>query len=112
MDFNEYQKLAKRIMKAEGNTHDLLIARMALGVSGEAGEVAEKVKKYLRGDMTFMETREAVSKEIGDTFWYLAMLCTSEYGFNLDFNWIAEENIKKLADRKKRGKLKGSGDSR
>ena len=112
MEFNEYLKLAKRTMKAEGNTHDLLIARMALGVSGEAGEIAEKVKKYMRKDKNFMETREVVSKEIGDTLWYLAMLCTFEYGFNLDFNMIAEENIKKLADRQKRGKIKGSGDER
>lgn len=112
MDINEYLKLAKRTMKAEDNTHDLLIARMALGVTGEAGEIAEKVKKYMRKDKNFMETRKLISKEIGDTLWYLAMLCTPEYGFDLDFNTIAEENIEKLADRQKRGKLKGSGDER
>ncbi len=119
MDFNEYLKLAKRTMSKKGltisvksNTENLIIARMALDVVGEAGKIAEKVKKYLRGDMNFMETRQAVSKDISNTLWCLIMLCDSKHVFNLDFDMVAEENIKKLADRQKRGKLKGNGDDR
>ena len=78
-----------------------------LGLVGEAGEVAEKIKKSLRGDAPF--DREAVALELGDVLWYLAALAR-----DLDYtlNEIATMNLEKLASRKARDTLKGSGDSR
>ena len=105
MEFNEYLNLAKRTMSdkltisVKSNTENLIIARMALGVTGEVGEISEKINKYLDSDVNFVKTRELISKEIGDTLWYLAMLCSVEYGFNLDFNTVAEEGTLKLFTR-------------
>lgn len=106
MDFNKYLNLAKRTMSKKGitisvksTTENLIIARMALGVTGEGGEIAEKINNYLYGDIDFVESRVFISKEIGDTLWYLAMLCSSEYGFNLDFNEVSEEGFLELTGR-------------
>ena len=82
-----------------------------LGLLGEAGEVANKVKKVFRdenGDMSDEKRRE-LSKELGDVLWYLAALATD---LDLRLDAIAEENIEKLMDRKERGVIGGSGDSR
>lgn len=82
----------------------------ALGLAGEAGEVAEKVKKAWR-NKTGLENgkAEAVAFELGDVFWYLACVATS-IGYTLE--QIAEMNVIKLADRAKRDKLASEGDTR
>jgi NTP pyrophosphatase (non-canonical NTP hydrolase) len=82
-----------------------------LGLTGEAGEVAEKIKKVLRDKNGLIDknTRRELKKELGDVLWYLANLAT-EIGLSLEE--IARANLKKLASRKKRGKLHGSGDNR
>lgn len=118
MDLNEYQKLARRTLTLSKNKtkkeliEDLLLARIALGILGEAGEIAEKVKKYLRGDISKDELRELVAPEIGDQQWYLNILCDHKNGLNLSMEHILMDNIKKLKDRKKRKKIRGSGDNR
>jgi len=79
---------------------------LALGMTSEAGEVAGKVKKLIRdgeGD------KVAIASEIGDVLWYCAMMA-KEVGVPL--NTIMKENLKKLHDRKERGTLAGSGDTR
>ncbi len=83
----------------------------ALGLAGESGEVAEKVKKLIRdkGGVADNEFREAVAKELGDVLWYVAALC-HECGLRMDA--VAEINLAKLASRKDRGVLNGSGDAR
>ena len=83
----------------------------ALGLAGEAGEVANKVKKILRDDRgQLSETkREELFDEIGDALWYIAALCT-DLGLSMDD--VAKENIKKLKDRQERNTLKGDGDKR
>jgi len=83
----------------------------ALGLAGEAGEVADQVKRVLRDDgATLTPARaEAIAFELGDVLWYLAQLAT-ELGFSLDE--VAERNLQKLADRDRRGVLNGSGDNR
>ena len=83
----------------------------ALGLCGEAGEAAEKVKKALRddgGELT-PARREALAAELGDVLWYLAQLATEA---GLDLDEIAEENLEKLLSRRDRGALQGSGDRR
>lgn len=82
-----------------------------LGLCGEAGEVAEKVKKLIRDkDGVVNESdRQAIAKELGDVLWYLAALCKE---FNLDMGQVAQSNLDKLAARAAAGTLKGSGDDR
>jgi NTP pyrophosphatase (non-canonical NTP hydrolase) len=108
-DFNDYQDLAMStaVYPHRGNN----LAYPALGLNGEAGEVAEKVKKVLRdkGGVLDDETRQALKKELGDVLWYVAAMC-SEAG--LQMGEVAELNISKLRDRQTRDMLHGSGDER
>jgi len=82
-----------------------------LGLCGEAGEVAEKVKKMVRDDAGVLtgDRRDALAGELGDVLWYLAQLATEA---GLDLGEIAEANLAKLASRAQRGALQGSGDDR
>lgn len=82
-----------------------------LGLCGEAGEVAEKVKKMVRDDggMLSAQRREALSKELGDVLWYVAQLATEA---GLDLGAIAQDNLDKLLSRQRRSVLQGSGDDR
>jgi NTP pyrophosphatase (non-canonical NTP hydrolase) len=103
MDFNEYQKKAVGFAVYPA-THKVLYP--ALGLCGETGEVAEKVKKQVR-DGVF--NRHEVAKELGDVLWYLTNLA-NDIGYNLDE--IAGMNVDKLQSRKDRDVIKGSGDNR
>jgi NTP pyrophosphatase (non-canonical NTP hydrolase) len=82
-----------------------------LGLCGEAGEVAEKVKKMVRDDDGVLsdERRAALSKELGDVLWYVAQLATEA---ELDLDAIAQDNLDKLLSRQRRSVLQGSGDDR
>ena len=83
----------------------------ALGLCGESGEVADKLKKVIRdnnGELSD-EVRLQVGKELGDVLWYVANLST-ELGFSLEE--IARMNIEKLRSRSERGVLGGNGDER
>lgn len=87
------------------------LAYAALGLNGEAGEVAEKIKKIFRdhgGEVT-PEKRTELEKEIGDVMWYLAATCTE---LKIDLGGIAQQNLEKLFSRRERGKLQGDGDNR
>ena len=90
---------------------ELKIVYPALGLNGEAGEVAEKVKKVLRGESegrTDDKCRE-IAKELGDCLWYVSVLANS-IGYTLQE--IAEMNINKLRSRQQRGRIGGNGDNR
>jgi len=82
-----------------------------LGIAGEAGEVAEKVKKLIRdkGGVVDDEFREAIKKELGDVLWYLTA-ASYELGFTLED--VAKANLDKLYSRRARGKIHGEGDDR
>ena len=82
---------------------------LALGLTGEAGEVANKVKKLIRDGGDTPDKRKEIGKELGDVCWYLAVLA-EELGSNL--GKIMEDNLDKLEDRRARGVLGGSGDNR
>ena len=82
-----------------------------LGLCGEAGEVADKVKKVMRdrNGVFDAETREAIKLELGDVLWYVAQLAT-ELGLSLED--VASANLSKLQSRSQRGTLQGEGDHR
>ena len=109
MDFDKYQKAAR----TTAIYHDLGNNPVypALGLAGEAGEVCENIKKMIRDDGSELTDarRDAVVKELGDVLWYAAQLAT-EIGVSLGA--VAETNIAKLADRKRRDVIRGDGDDR
>jgi NTP pyrophosphatase (non-canonical NTP hydrolase) len=80
-----------------------------LGLAGEAGEIANKVKKILRGDTTAAEIKAELEQELGDVLWYVALVA-EELG--LELNSIGQANLDKLASRAERDQLRGSGDDR
>lgn len=109
MEFNEYQSHALSTKTVTAFSSKVELARIALGISGEAGEVAEQVKKYLRGDFDENELHTRLYGELGDVLWYIAVLA-DEVG--LDLNSVAVLNVDKLASRRKRDVIKGDGDNR
>lgn len=108
MTFNEYQKQSRRTALYP---RELNLVYPTLGLTGEAGEVAEKIKKIIRDEEGRIsnEKKKELVKEMGDVLWYLAQLAT-ELGVSLDE--VATINIRKLSSRQARGKIKGSGDNR
>lgn len=111
MDFDHYQRVAASTAVYPGKGEIAGLSYTALGLNGEAGEVAEKVKKLLRdgdGEITPVKAAE-IAMELGDVLWYVAR-AASELGYSLDS--IAMFNVEKLQDRKDRGVLQGSGDNR
>ncbi len=82
-----------------------------LGLVGESGEVADKVKKILRDKDGIFDSasKEAIKLELGDVLWYISQLA-SELGYELDE--VATSNLVKLSSRSSRGRISGSGDNR
>ncbi|MBU0614101.1 nucleoside triphosphate pyrophosphohydrolase family protein [Patescibacteria group bacterium] len=109
MNFQEYQTKSRKtaVYPNLGNNYIYPV----LGLCGESGEVAEKVKKLIRDDGGEIseERTEMIKKELGDVLWYVAQVATE---FKLDLNDIAEENIKKLYSRLERNAIHGDGDER
>ena len=103
MNFREYQDLA-RGTAIYPDEYDIIYP--TLGLTGESGEVAEKVKKFVRDGYL---NKEELTKEIGDVLWYIANLCSD---LEIELEDVASGNIEKLLDRKKRNVLHGSGDNR
>lgn len=93
MNFSEYQDLAARTLGRD-RTHEQQLANAALGLTGEAGETAELIKKHL-----FHATpldRDAMVKELGDCLWYIAAFATV---LEIPMTEIADRNIAKLRRR-------------
>lgn len=107
---NAYQDLANRTLIPEDNVLDT-ITRLVLGLLGEAGEFANKYKKVFRdnnGELT-AELRQHLVDELGDQLWYIAVLCTL---FGYDLEVVMANNVNKLHQREKLGKIQGVGDHR
>src|SRR6267142_4658097 len=103
--FGEYQKRAlTTVISHNDSFRDTL--HWVLGINGEAGEVAEKVKKIIRDKNGVMSKQDKLElgKELGDVLWYLAVFA-HDLGLSLDK--IAAENLDKLQSRKARGVLGG-----
>ena len=108
MELAEYQRLSRRTAEYP---REAWLAYPALGLAGEAGEVAEHAKKAIRDDGGEVsdERRAAMAKELGDVLWYVSQLATE---LELDLEQIAAGNLEKLLSRQRRGVLSGSGDER
>lgn len=109
MDFDEYQEEALKTAVYPGIGNNFIYP--TLGLAGEAGEVAEKIKKIIRDKKGVVgeEDKLALKKEIGDILWYVATL-SKELG--LSMNEIAAMNVEKLRSRHERNKIHGKGDDR
>lgn len=117
MQLNDYQKQAITTDSFDFSNGDLpelnspaFISKI-LGLPGEAGEVAEKFKKLYRDNnaQLTVEARQEIAKELGDVLWYTSALATY---LGVGLEEIAQNNLDKLAKRKREDKIKGSGDNR
>lgn len=116
LQINEYQKKAHETASYPYGTigedrHSATYIYPALGLSEEAGEVAGKLAKAVRDNEGVVDGERliAVKKELGDVCWFVAELCTC-FGFELED--VMQKNLDKLASRKARGVIHGSGDDR
>ncbi len=108
MNFDDYQAAARSVAVYPNIGNNLVYP--VLGLNGEAGEVAEKLKKAIRDRNGDIEpVRDDLIKELGDVLWYVASCC-SELG--VPMGEVANRNIEKLVDRANRNRISGSGDNR
>ena len=105
---NDYQKAA---LTTAVYPESMKVNYPTLGMCGEAGEVADKVKKVYRdkGGVFDEDTKKEIAKEIGDVLWYCAVLA-NDLGYSLEE--VGQMNIDKLSSRKKRDMIHGNGDNR
>ena len=108
MHLNEYQEatIETAIYPAAGTGQELELYYLTMGLCSEAGEVAGKIKKYLRDGVY---DQGGLAFELGDCFYYLARLCDA---IGYDSEDILQINYNKLQGRKERGTLSGNGDTR
>lgn len=112
MTLKEYQERARATALYP---RDAALLYPVLKLSGEAGEVAEKLGKLMRDDgwapgrPLAPEARDALVKELGDVLWYVASVAAD---LGADLEQVARGNLAKLEDRAARGVLHGSGDER
>jgi len=109
MNLNDYQRAALRSANPKDKHNEFF--HLILGLVGESGEIAEKIKKLVRdqdSDLTKLDVDD-LTKELGDVLWYVAVIANY---FDVPLEEVAKRNIAKLASRKERGLLSGSGDNR
>lgn len=107
LTFKEYQEgTAKTAIYPE----EKALEYTALGLAGEAGEIANKVKKMIRGDkMDGVQAIIALADELGDLMWYVSEFAST---LGADLETVATRNLEKLRVRQEQGTLQGSGDVR
>lgn len=106
VDFKKYQEEARKTSFCP-EAYKIVYATM--GIAGEAGELANKVKKIMRGDQNKDELIAGIKGEMGDILWYLAALADD---LGVELADVASENIEKLQSRQQRNQLRGAGDQR
>lgn len=111
IDFDMYVNKARETAIYPGRGKLVGLLYTTIGLTGESGELANKVKKILRDDNGQIsdERKKAIAGEIGDILWYCAMVC-DELGLRMAE--VANDNITKLANRKFLGIIPGEGDKR
>ena len=111
MHLNYYQNQAQKtaVYPNQSTFRGFLYA--VIGLSGEAGELSNKVKKVMRDSDGFIgpKAKEEMAAELGDVLWYLSAVATE---LGLELGDIAEKNLEKLQKRAQKGTLSGSGDNR
>jgi NTP pyrophosphatase (non-canonical NTP hydrolase) len=105
---NYYQENAARTAIY---SREYKLAYPILGLTGEAGEIANKYKKVLRdaGNELSEEKRQDLIDELGDVLWYVAAIATD---LKVSLEEVATRNVEKLRARAEKGTLQGSGDKR
>ena len=108
MTLNEYQDQA---LKTSIYPDDMSIIYQLIGLSGEVGELAEKIKKTIRDNNKHFDVlkRAELAIELGDVLWYVAAMA-SDIGYTIED--VGNINLTKTGDRNERGTLHGSGDYR
>jgi len=118
LTLNSYQRRAGNtsIYPGQGLIEGILYC--SLGLAGEAGEVAGRVKKILRDDkLTSFEDvsalspdrKRAIVRQLGDALWYIARLASE---LDMPLSKVAQMNLDKLHTRQTLNRLTGQGDSR
>ena len=109
MTFEEYQKESRKTALYPNRDNNFIYP--VLGLCGESGEIAEKIKKVIRDEAGIVseQKKEEIKKELGDVLWYISQIAT-ELDFSLGA--VAKLNIEKLQSRFERNKISGSGDNR
>jgi NTP pyrophosphatase (non-canonical NTP hydrolase) len=109
MKLSEYEQQAMTTASYPTIAHygGLLPVYPALGLSGESGEFADKVKKAWRNGTPL--DRAAALRELGDVLWYVTAAACD---LDSSLEEVARMNVAKLADRAKRGVIKSEGDDR
>lgn len=109
MNLSDYQQQSKKtaIYPNAGNN----FVYPTLGLVGEAGEIANKIKKIIRDKNNLLsdEDKKEIGQELGDVLWYLAQIATE---LQVSLDEIAENNLTKLLSRLERNVLGGNGDNR
>jgi NTP pyrophosphatase (non-canonical NTP hydrolase) len=108
VNLSEYQ--AKALLTAV-YPKDVAIMYLGVALVGEAGEVANQVKKYIRNDGRQLtpERIEKIADELGDVLWYISMMA---HELDIPLDAIAQRNLDKLAGRSKRGTIAKDGEVR
>jgi NTP pyrophosphatase (non-canonical NTP hydrolase) len=102
--FNNYQRAARETAVYPERGTPVGLMYTGLGIAGEAGEVADEIKKMYRNDGELTPARKLkIKKELGDVLWYVAAVC-DECGFAMGD--VAATNYEKLTERKRAGELK------
>ena len=109
MTFNDYQKESRKTAVYPDLDNNYIYP--TLGLSGEAGEVSEKIKKIIRdkGGIISDEDKKEIAKELGDVLWYISQIASE---LDLELDLVAKQNIDKLLSRLERGRIQGNGDNR
>lgn len=109
LSLNYYQKQSQSTAKYPNIGNNTVYP--VLGLCGEAGEVAEKIKKIQRDKNGVMsdEDRQEIAKELGDVLWYISAMSNE---LDMSLQEIAEINLTKLFSRRERGVISGNGDNR
>lgn len=107
--WGDYQQQSRKTWGLVKTDHPIIYP--SLGLANEVGEVLGKIKKLFRDKNGVIsdEDRLQLKSELGDVLWYFAQICTE---LDLTIEEVAQENLDKLFDRKSRGKIGGSGDTR